>query len=426
MNTREIIQSTLEYIEQNIKAEFTIYDLSAMAGYSNIHYSRLFKHYVGLTPTEFINRRKLLHAVYDISNGITKIDAALNYGFRTYSGFYKAFKREFNCSPSDFIKSYKGIKPYIINILQEEHIMISKTEIKELLKFWNLQEEDITNIYNENTGRQNDNAFYIGHDYVIKFSANLGNIKNNIDISKSLANAGLPVPEIIKTIDCKDYLSKGELYFIITKRIKGNQLKCEDIFNNPELACLIGENISKLHIALKAFDKNSCTDVNIYNDTINSAFPTVKDIINLDDSFYNDYVNNFEKIFEKLPKQIIHRDINPSNIVFKGGEFKGFLDFDLTEINIRIFDICYCATSILSECFNNPDIDKEKWTEIFNNIVKGYDNISPLSDEEKQALPYVIYSIQIICIAYFSKFDKYKDLTKVNIDILKWIIETLK
>ncbi len=71
--------------------------------------------------------------------------------------------------------------------------------------------------------------------------------------------------------------------------------------------------------------------------------------------------------------------------------------------------------------FKNTDIDKSKWLEIFDTLVKGYECITPLSEYEKQALPYVIYSIQIICIAYFSQFDKFDSLTKINIDMLKWI-----
>lgn len=94
----------------------------------------------------------------------------------------------------------------------------------------------------------------------------------------------------------------------------------------------------------------------------------------------------------------------------------------MSEINIRIFDVCYFATSILSECFSDSDIDKKIWFEILKKTVWGYDSVSPLTNDEKQAIPYVIYSIQIICIEFFGRFDKYKDLEKVNADILKWII----
>lgn len=295
--------------------------------------------------------------------------------------------------------------------------MISKNKIQNLLSHWNLQDESVANIYNENTGRQSENAYYIGNDYVIKFSANFGSIKNNICISNSLAESGLPVTEIIKTSYGADYLQNGELYFIITKRINGNQLKCEDVFNNTDIAYQIGENIARLHNALKTFDESNYKKANILND-VKSNFPKVKELIDIDD-----FIDNFADIYNKLPKQLIHRDINPSNMLFDKGKFKGFIDFDLTEVNIRIFDICYCATAILSECFSNQEINKNIWFEILDKLVSGYEKITQFTNEEKQAIPYVIYSIQIICIAYFNKFDKYKNLTKINLDIIKWIIQ---
>lgn len=425
MNIREIIQNSLDYIENNLKAELTVTELCNMAGYSYVHYCRLFQSFIGMPVGEYINRRKLLHAVFDISNGNSKIDVALNYGFETYAGFYKAFKREFNCSPSEFTKSYKGSKPYRVNILQEENIMISKSKIQKLLFEWNLQSETVSNCFNENTGKQNDNAYYVGDDHIIKFTANLGCIKRNISISEALIKADVPTFEIVKTVKGDDYLKYGELYFIITKRIKGRQLKCEDIFDNTELAICIGMHIAKLHNALKTFDEGDYNNINIYSETIHSALPKVKSFMSLSDEFMDDYVNAFGLVYDNLPKQIIHRDINPSNMIFDNGDFKGFVDFDLSEINIRVFDICYCATSILSECFSNENIEKDIWFEILDNLVLGYEKINPLTDDEKIALPYVIYAIQIFCIAYFSNFDKYKALAKTNIDIFEWIINNI-
>ena len=423
MNIREMIQQSLDYIEKNLKAEITVDELCGMAGYSRVHYCRLFQHYTGFTPSEYMTRRKLLNAVYDISKGSVKIDVALNYGFETYAGFYKAFKREFNCSPSEFIKTYKSEKPYKLNILQEEHIMISKTKIQKLLENWNLQNESISNIYNENTGRQNENAYFIGDDSVIKFTVNLGSIKNNIRITKALARSGLPSAEIIQTVNGTDYLQDREIYFILLKRIKGTQLKCDDIFADTSLAYIIGENIARLHKALKEFDNDDYTEANIRDNAL-KALPKIKGLVILSAEFINDYEIGFQKVYDKLPKQIIHRDINPSNMIFEGGEFKGFIDFDLSEVNIRIFDICYCATAILSECFSD-NVNKAKWLDILDNLVDGYGSIEPLSEYEKQAIPYVICSIQIICIAYFTQYDKFEALAKTNNAMLKWIADNL-
>lgn len=125
-----------------------------------------------------------------------------------------------------------------------------------------------------------------------------------------------------------------------------------------------------------------------------------------------------------MPTQLIHRDINPSNMIFAGKEFKSFVDFDLSEVNLRIFDICYCTTAILSECINNQ-INFAVWQKILNNLIKGYKRIDKLSEYEIEAIPYVIYSIEIICIAYFSKYDKFEELTERNISMLKWLTENM-
>ena len=406
MDTRELIQSVIDYVDDNITAEFTVDDLCNLAGYSYVHLCRLFNLHIGLSPNEYIIHRKLLFAVCEMRNGISKIDVAMNYGFNTYAGFYKAFTREFCCSPSEFIKSYIGSKPYKINILQEEHIMVSKTRIKKLLYNWDLQDNEVTNIINENTGKQNENAFYIGNDYVIKYSANLALIKKTIIFA-----------DTVKLKNGDDYLQSGDLYFVIINRIKGKQLKCEDVFTDTSIAYTIGINIAKLHNKLKAFNNTDFKQVNIFNDCVES----IDKIQNLTQEFIEDYKNTFGKIINQLPTQLIHRDINPSNMIFDNGEFKGFIDFDLTEVNVRIFDICYCATAILSECFSKPNVDINKWLEILDNLIAGYDSINKLSDSEKQAIPYVIYSIQIICISYFSKYDKYVDLTDINTKMLKWL-----
>lgn len=412
MDSRKIIQNVLDYIDENIKSEINNNDLCKIAGYSYIHLVRLFKRYLGVSPKEYILRRRLLFAVYEMSGDLSKTDIAFEFGFNTYAGFYKAFKRELGCSPSKFTKSYVGGKPYKINILQEEHIMVSKTKIQKILPNWNLQNSVVKPIINENTGKQSDNSYYIGDDYVMKYSTNFAVIKKSTLFS-----------EVVKLNNGDDYLQYGELYFIVTKRIYGNQLKCVDILNDTSIALTIGENIAKLHNKLKFFNIDDFEQANIYDDCINNL-NKVKKVANLSNELCEKYKNEFGKLINKLPTQPIHRDINPSNMIFAGKEFKGFVDFDLTEVNVRIFDICYCATAILSECFNNQ-INFKVWQKILNNLIKGYNRIDKLSEYEIEAIPYVIYSIEIICIAYFSKYDKFEELTERNISMLKWLIENM-
>lgn len=420
---KSIIQKSIDYIDKNVKTNISVNELCNRAGYSYEHYCRLFKQYVGFSPAEFIIRRKLIYAVFEMSQAKSKTAVAFDFGYDTYAGFYKSFKREYNCSPSEFIKYHKRCKPYKINILQEEHIMVSKEKIKSILKQWDINDLEIKNIINQNTGRQSDNAYYVGDNYVIKFTANHGYIMNSININKSLSNADIEAAQIVKTISNDNYIQDGEMYYILTKRILGKQLSCDEIFNDTSIAVEIGKNIAKLHIALSNFDVSDYEIKNLYEETL-TAIPYVKNKCNLSEDFISRYKQDFGGIYNSLPKQVIHRDINPSNMLFDNGDFKGLVDFDLSEVNIRIFDICYPATAILSECFSK-EMDIAKWKGILNNIIAGYDSINTLSNQEKSAIPYVIYSIQIICINYFSKFEKFQELTDTNIQIFKWLMTNL-
>ncbi len=104
----------------------------------------------------------------------------------------------------------------------------------------------------------------------------------------------------------------------------------------------------------------------------------------LSDEFCNEYLNSFESVYDKLPKQIIHRDPNPSNIFTDGENKFGFIDFDLSERNVRIFDPCYASTAILSESFNENDDEKlSRWIDIYKNIIYGYDSTAKMTDDEK-------------------------------------------
>lgn len=424
MEHQEIIQRSIDYIEENLKAEITAKELSDMAGFSLFHYYRLFQSVMGVPVIQYIVHRKLINAIYEISCGCKMIDAALAYGFHTYAGFYRAFKREFGCTPSAFLKQYKAKKPYKIDLFKEEHIMVTHKKAEEVLKHWNLENETISDIYYKGTGNKNDSAYYVGDSFVIKFTADLGKLKNHIELSKSVENIGVFSAAPIKTKENQEYVKDGELYYFLTKRLCGSQMTAGDMYESDYLAKarFVGEIIGQLDLALKDVDA-VVNDVNLYEDVMSWALPKAKEIMELSDSLCNDYINTFGKLYKLLPKQVIHRDPNPGNIILDHEKW-GFVDFELSERNIRIFDPCYAATAILSESFTESDGSKrKKWIEIYKNIIYGYDSVANLSDYELSAIPYVILANQLVCIAWFSEQDKYKDIFETNKKMTKWLME---
>lgn len=96
----QILQKVIDYIDEHIKEEIYPKDLADLAGYSPYHFYRLFNRHIGFSIMEYVLRRKLQYALFDLVNGKKIIEIALDYGFQTHAGFTKAFKRHFGCSPS--------------------------------------------------------------------------------------------------------------------------------------------------------------------------------------------------------------------------------------------------------------------------------------------------------------------------------------
>ena len=351
------------------------------------------------------------------------IDVALLYGFDTHGGFYKAFVREFGCTPARYLSQYKAKKPYRINIFKEEHIMVSHKKATEILKNWGLEKETVSDIYYEGTGNRNESAYYVGSDYVLKFSANLGRLKSHITISKALENVGLSAATPVVTGTEEEYVADGELYFCLTKRLAGQQMKPKAMYEDAsaEQARFVGEVIGQLSLALANVEA-LVEEVNIYERVTGWAIPQLAGKLAGAEKVFAEYETVFGTLYDALPKQVIHRDPNPGNIILSGDKW-GFIDFELSEKNIRIFDPCYAATAILSESFEEGNEEKlKKWVRVYKSIVYGYDDVAKLSEEEKQALPYVVLSNQLLALAWFAGQEKFTEVYETNKKMTEWLI----
>ena len=419
MDNRQTIQQSLDYIEENLKTEITALELAEMAHISLFHYYRLFQQATGLPVMQYIQRRRLLHGVYAMKQGSSKTEAALTYGFDTYAGFYKAFCREFGSTPSKFLASSRAKRPCRIDIFREEHMIITHKKAAQILENWNLEAAKIADIYYEGTGNRNENALSVGEDHILKHTANLGKLKKHIEVSKALAGIGLlsaiPVPDR----EGREYIQDGELYFYLTRRIPGNQMVSHKFGSSD--GRFVGEILGQLHLALAKIE-DCVSEADLLATVRDWALPKAKEVLKLSGEFCKDYLEAFAELYPKLPRQIIHRDPNPGNIIC-AGEAWGFIDFDLAERNVRIYDPCYAATAVLSETFGE---NNDKWLGILRDILSGYDFVAKLTEEEKQAIPYVILANQFVCVAWFSEQPQYAEIFESNKKMTVWLIRNMR
>jgi len=293
---------------------------------------------------------------------------------------------------------------------------ITHKKASQILKHWNLEGESVNDIYYDATGNKNENACYVGEKYVLKFTANLGKLKKHIEVSKALHNIGLMSAVPVPTTDGAEYIPDGELYFCLTRRLPGEQMPPHRFADSD--GRFVGEIIGQLHLALSKIE-DCVSEADLLATVRDWALPKAKKALNLSDALCKEYLDGFAGLYPDLPRQIIHRDPNPGNIICAEDQW-GFIDFELAERNVRIYDPCYAATAILSETFGR---DNDAWLGIYRDIICGYDCAAHLTESERKAIPYIILANQFVCLAWFSEQEKYAEIFETNKRMTMWLLD---
>lgn len=156
----EGIQSTVDYIEENLTEELDIEDIAAKAYVSPFHFQRIFSALCGMTVGDYIRCRRLTLAAQELSSSDIKvIDAAVKYGYDSPDSFARAFTKFHGISPSAAKErgaSLKAFAPLRIKLTLEggnfmEYRIVEKasftvmgksrsfnsdTSYREIPKFW--------------------------------------------------------------------------------------------------------------------------------------------------------------------------------------------------------------------------------------------------------------------------------------------------
>jgi len=103
----------VEYIEGNLEMPIKLEGLARMVGCSVYEFSRIFSFMAGMSVSEYIRRRRLSQAVFDIQIGDEKIiDIALKYCYESPAAFTRAFKELHGTTPMSARKASVPLKTY--------------------------------------------------------------------------------------------------------------------------------------------------------------------------------------------------------------------------------------------------------------------------------------------------------------------------
>ena len=100
----EKIKTALEFMDKNYGEEIAIADVAAACYFSQYHFMRFFKKYMGMSCGEYLKNLRLEKAAPAFARGNTVIlDVAMDAGFRNLSYFYREFQKKYGYTPKQFI-----------------------------------------------------------------------------------------------------------------------------------------------------------------------------------------------------------------------------------------------------------------------------------------------------------------------------------
>ena len=105
------IKQTINYINENINNRIELHEIAALTNWQTTHFIRIFTKYIGITPYQYILRRKIEKAKALLEEtSIPASDIAFELGFESYSNFCTAFKKIVMSTPDAYRKKAQAGK----------------------------------------------------------------------------------------------------------------------------------------------------------------------------------------------------------------------------------------------------------------------------------------------------------------------------
>ena len=102
------LNEVINYIEVHLDTKIDCKEMSKIVGLSEYSLQRIFMLLANMSLTEYIRQRRLSKALEDLKNSNMKIiDIAFKYNYNSSISFSRAFKQYFGVTPSECRKNNK-------------------------------------------------------------------------------------------------------------------------------------------------------------------------------------------------------------------------------------------------------------------------------------------------------------------------------
>ncbi|MBN9653370.1 AraC family transcriptional regulator [Halobacillus sp. GSS1] len=113
MDLLKDMNTAMKYIDENLTNEIDYKIVASLAYCSEYHFKRMFSFLAGITLSEYIRRRRLSLAAFELQNSHVKvIDVAMKYGYNSPDSFTRAFINFHGVTPTEARNKGKQLKAY--------------------------------------------------------------------------------------------------------------------------------------------------------------------------------------------------------------------------------------------------------------------------------------------------------------------------
>ncbi|HFU7079256.1 TPA: GyrI-like domain-containing protein [Bacillus cereus] len=113
MDLLKNMNGALKYIEENLTNNIDFKEVARLAFCSEYHFKRMFSFLAGISLSEYIRRRRLTLAAFELKGSNVKvIDIAMKYGYNSPNSFARAFQSLYGITPSEARNNGHSLKAY--------------------------------------------------------------------------------------------------------------------------------------------------------------------------------------------------------------------------------------------------------------------------------------------------------------------------
>lgn len=113
MDSLKSLNEAITYIEENLTGDIDFKEVARIAYCSEYHFQRMFSYLSGVSLSEYIRRRRLSLAAFELINSHVRIiDLAIKYGYSSPDAFTRAFQGLHGITPSEARNNGQSLKAF--------------------------------------------------------------------------------------------------------------------------------------------------------------------------------------------------------------------------------------------------------------------------------------------------------------------------